>query len=481
LIVQNAKRRDVFPSCHSDQWIWLGAFTIALVLTFCVYYPARSAWFVSDDYCWLKPADLSDLSASFHQTWGHGTAFRPLMRCSYYIDYQFFGDHASGWHTINFILHACNAAWVFLILKRLSRAAIISAITFILFILSPWGHENVAWISGRTYLLCSFFCLPSLYCYTCYADTGLRRWPVISMVLFLAGLLTYEAAVSLPFVMLILLIFNLPHPVCFPQYRSRLLKLIGFFLLILILFWIYRFAALGGTIGKVNATHADYLSGFLLNLRDVAYLLTLYFPLSLPLAVCSLLTTLYLLLFRQLSIFRLLVLPGLFLAIYLPFSALSGVTARFVYMAQIPFLVFYAIAITHWLRYHQRTIRLAAATYLGLSIILAGWTTFRLAGEWATAGETAYNIINTIADYADHHPTADSFILFDIPEKHRHAVVFKTYFKDAVLQQVPALAGKLHRAQDLSPREYQTLTAAHEPVLLQFDTGCQCLIKRTGF
>jgi protein O-mannosyl-transferase len=64
------------------------------------------------------------------------------------------------------------------------------------FAIHPLQVETVAWISGRTHLLCATFGIVALWAYT----AGARRWVV--GLLFAGALLCQPIAVSLPFVML---------------------------------------------------------------------------------------------------------------------------------------------------------------------------------------------------------------------------------------------------------------------------------------
>ena len=66
----------------------------------------------------------------------------------------------------------------------------------VVFAIHPLQTESVAWMSGRTQLLCTMFCIGSLWAYV----AGGRRWMVWG--LFGLAVLSKPMAVSLPFVML---------------------------------------------------------------------------------------------------------------------------------------------------------------------------------------------------------------------------------------------------------------------------------------
>jgi tetratricopeptide (TPR) repeat protein/nitrogen fixation-related uncharacterized protein len=130
--------------------------------------------------------------------------YHPLPRLSHVLDYQIWGKNAAGHHATSIVVHALNAALVFGFLWTLLGAASLTTgerLTMALgvalgFASHPFQAESVAWMSGRTQLLCATFGIGCLWAYV----AGARRWVVWG--LFVAALLCKPMAVSLPFVML---------------------------------------------------------------------------------------------------------------------------------------------------------------------------------------------------------------------------------------------------------------------------------------
>ncbi|MGO9244994.1 MAG: tetratricopeptide repeat protein [Verrucomicrobiia bacterium] len=130
--------------------------------------------------------------------------YHPLPRLSHVLDYQISGRNAAGHHTTSVFLHALNAALVFGFLWTLLAAAsltpgerlTVALSVAVVFAIHPLQTESVAWMSGRTQLLCTMFCIGSLWAYV----AGRRRWVVWG--LFVLAVLSKPMAVSLPFVML---------------------------------------------------------------------------------------------------------------------------------------------------------------------------------------------------------------------------------------------------------------------------------------
>ena len=130
--------------------------------------------------------------------------YHPLPRLSHILDYQMWGTNARGHHATSVVLHALNAALVFGFLWTLLAAVslatserLMTALgVAVVFAIHPLQVESVAWISGRTQLLCVAFGIGALWAYV----AGARRGMV--WTLFAAALLSKPMAVSLPLVML---------------------------------------------------------------------------------------------------------------------------------------------------------------------------------------------------------------------------------------------------------------------------------------
>lgn len=441
------------------------AFLGASVLTLIVYRPSLSAWFVADDILWLRPSRIFDLLVYFHSSWGHGSAFRPLVRCSYYLDYLLYGPQPTGWHVTNVILHSCNAAWIFIILRRFARSTTLAGITSLLFTVSPWGHESVAWISGRTHLLCAFFGLPSLYAYYRYLNSGRGSALAASLALYLASLMSYEAAVSLPFVIMMPALFRRPTG----QRLARSVSGIATFLGLLSAFLIYRYIVLGGAVGKVGDTYDNYFLGLVLNVRDIAYMFTMYFPVLLPVTALAVVVTLYGVKKNRLRRQDALLLLGIAAVLYVPFSGSKGLAVRFVYLIQISLLIAIAWAALHAMQLRLRGIRVVAVMYLGASALLAAWQTHSLAREWQIAGSTARSIVAQFTEHAAQTRTRGPVVVFGVPDNYGYALVFKTYFEQSVYFDSPWLDGRVFRADHISAKDLQALLSDADSLRLFYD------------
>lgn len=134
----------------------------------------------------------------------------PLTWISHMLDCQIFGLKAGGHHFTNVLIHAINAALLFLILHRMTGATWRSAMVAGLFAWHPAHVESVAWIAERKDVLGAIFGLLALLAYASYAgklaiSSGKRKlFYLSSILLFALSLLAKPMLVTLPFVMLLL-------------------------------------------------------------------------------------------------------------------------------------------------------------------------------------------------------------------------------------------------------------------------------------
>lgn len=122
--------------------------------------------------------------------------YRPLLEVLCYLDYIIWGGALSAWHLTNYILHMLNAVLIYLIAcawfgseKNYKAWA---CVAMLLFAVNPMACESVAWISGRSDLAGTFFCLTAVWAYLLKS----RFKYIITPVAILAGLLCKENALA---------------------------------------------------------------------------------------------------------------------------------------------------------------------------------------------------------------------------------------------------------------------------------------------
>ncbi len=152
--------------------------------------------------------------------------YTPLAWLSLGMNYALGGMDPWGYHLVNVLLHAGNAALLFLLARRLLGApytqapevAVLAGATVaaLAFGVHPLRVESVAWITERRDVLCGWFYLLSVLAYVraVSGQAGRTRWLAASVAAFGAALLSKGIAMTLPVSLLVL--------DAYPLARSRL-------------------------------------------------------------------------------------------------------------------------------------------------------------------------------------------------------------------------------------------------------------------
>ncbi|HEX3359250.1 MAG TPA: hypothetical protein VHS31_19890, partial [Tepidisphaeraceae bacterium] len=142
--------------------------------------------------------------------------WHPLTWVSHMVDVSLFGTAAWGHHFTSILMHAMNAAILFLALAEMTGAKWQSAATAALFEWHPLRVESVAWVAERKDVLSGLFFMMTLWAYARYAratkgDSGSRRfskgkigWYAVVAMLLALGLMAKPMLVTTPFVLLLL-------------------------------------------------------------------------------------------------------------------------------------------------------------------------------------------------------------------------------------------------------------------------------------
>ncbi len=132
--------------------------------------------------------------------------YRPIINLTYLLDYSLYGKNPTGYHITNLIWHTACGVLIFLLIRLLFDDVSLSLITSLLFVAHPIHTESVAWIAGRTDIICSFFYFASLYLYShrYLASSRKNFYPVLSVLFFSLALVSKEMAVTLPLALILI-------------------------------------------------------------------------------------------------------------------------------------------------------------------------------------------------------------------------------------------------------------------------------------
>lgn len=164
--------------------------------------------------------------------WPYLDYWQPVTVLSRLVDVEMFGMDPRGHHATNLLLHALNAALLFLVLEAMTRgtgggrdAFWRSAFVAALWSLHPLRVESVAWITERKDMLAGLFWIATLAAYHWYVrKPGLLQQAAL-VAAYALGLMSKPFLVTLPFVLLLLDYWPLRR-VSLEDVRQRLPRLL---------------------------------------------------------------------------------------------------------------------------------------------------------------------------------------------------------------------------------------------------------------
>lgn len=190
----------------SDRW---AACALAL-LTLLLYWQTAGFQFVNfDDNIVLTEnthvrAGLTAESVRWALTTNY-IYWQPLVYLSHMALVSAFGMDPAVHHLFNALLHAMNAALVFLVLRRFRLPFWAAAIAAAIFAFHPLRVESVAWVTERKDVLSASFWLLTMWAYARYAEAPAERTRYhLVFAFFVLGLMSKPILVTLPVCLLIL-------------------------------------------------------------------------------------------------------------------------------------------------------------------------------------------------------------------------------------------------------------------------------------
>jgi hypothetical protein len=198
---------------------------IALIagLAIWVYWPVLTAQVVGlDDTQYLMDNPLvqnpgfDSIKRFFTEVLNPSTVtgyYQPLTMVSLMFDYlldpQF--ENLKIFHRTSLILHIMTMAAIVVLLFLLFKNIWAAAAVGLLFVLHPLTVEPVAWIAERKTLLAAFFSIASLVYYVYFNQTNKRTCFILSLLLYLAALLSKPSSIPLPILMLLIDFWPIQH------------------------------------------------------------------------------------------------------------------------------------------------------------------------------------------------------------------------------------------------------------------------------
>jgi len=182
---------------------WFFCLVLAVV-TMLAYHPAWHGGVLWDDDAHIGGPELRTLDG-LRRIWfvpRTTQQYYPLLHTSYWLQQKLWGDSITGYHIVNLLLHIVCVVLVLRIVRFLRIPGAELAAT--IFALHPVNVETVAWIAERKNTLSGVFALAATLWYLRFDENRSRRSYVLAFGLFLLGLLSKTAIVTLPLALLVI-------------------------------------------------------------------------------------------------------------------------------------------------------------------------------------------------------------------------------------------------------------------------------------
>lgn len=190
---------------RTTTWHLLGLSIVVLLF----FGPAFRVWFFQDDFALLRwgVGFEQDWRTAFTTITGGGT-YRPLTQQVYFgFMRQLFDLNAAAFHVLGIALHGINTLLAYFILRRLVRNPI-AALGGALFYAVHFAHIGaVYWLSAITETALVFCQFLGLWAWMRYLGNKGRLYYVLTVLALLAGILSQETIVTMPFLLALYALF----------------------------------------------------------------------------------------------------------------------------------------------------------------------------------------------------------------------------------------------------------------------------------
>lgn len=182
-------------------------YAAAVVLGVAVYLRSVAGPFIWDDSILIEQLKQHTsrglwgifTSGFLFRTIGPGVDFyRPLITISFLVDTALWRDNTIGFHLVNLLFHAISILGVALLTWLTLRSRVAALGAAFLFAVHPAHTESVAWVSGRTDVMCAAFLVSGACAYLAYRERRRTGFLILSLALVLMALLCKELALLAP-------------------------------------------------------------------------------------------------------------------------------------------------------------------------------------------------------------------------------------------------------------------------------------------
>ena len=168
-----------------------------------IYWPAVHGGWIWDDQTEIPKIAALHGPGLLGKIWvtpdtGDYYPVKVMVEC---LQWRLWGNDTFGYHLTNVVLHVASALLLWWLLRRLGiRCARFAGL---LFIVHPLVVESVAWVDELKNTLSLPFLLLAMIAYVEHEEKGRKLWYGLSVLGFLAAMLSKSSAVMFPFILLL--------------------------------------------------------------------------------------------------------------------------------------------------------------------------------------------------------------------------------------------------------------------------------------
>ena len=206
-------------------------FAMLWLLMFTLYLPAAKAGFVADFSGWLASVRNLSFWNYLNRKGFLGQSLYQFTQFNTWVFYQLFGVNAWLWHLLFVTLHAINCMLLYKVAKKVmdlasvSRSEAIALTGILLFSISPYLSETIAWEPSFHFLQGLLLILLVLQMTFAYYETGNRRAMIGALAIYFLSTFSLEIFYVTPWLVGALAVYMW---LCNPGDRRPLKIAIGF-------------------------------------------------------------------------------------------------------------------------------------------------------------------------------------------------------------------------------------------------------------
>lgn len=431
----------------------LAIFIYFLIVIFLLFGDMISAYFIGDDFTWLKWASVSDFKdiSSFF-TSASGFFYRPLAKLLYFFLYNAFWLKPEAYHISALILHGACAYLVYLIGNKLFHKKIISLITSLLFVILAIHGESLFWLSASFELIGPFFALMSIYFY-------LEKQKGISALFILPAFLGHESLLVLP----LIIVF---YDYLFQEKKE--LKTYFLFFLLTIFYLELRFFSqalwLNGDYSynlnnlpvNIIGNSISYFLGIFIGPQAFGFMYqlrlffrdqkTLAYIISVAIMISCFILGKFLAKNKKINT-HFIFLTGSFFISLLPFLGLGNVSERYAYFPS-TFLILFAglVLIKIYTNIKNKFFSFLIILFLTISLFIINLKEIFISkADWQKAGDITFKTLGLLRSNFLDKTSGKTFYVVNLPIRYNRAWVFPVGFEDGLGHVFGKLAPKVEK------------------------------------